>query len=77
MGRRAWIIASSEFVSHRVQLGGVYATACRVGGRLPGTVRLEPTGPGLPPAAASNRACGSPAHGSPTSFTDWHTRSWV
>ena len=27
MGRRAWIIASSEFVSHRVQLGGVYATA--------------------------------------------------
>jgi hypothetical protein len=29
MGRRAWIIASSEFVSHRVQLGGVYATASR------------------------------------------------
>jgi hypothetical protein len=36
-----------------------------------------PTGPGLPPAAASNRACGSPAHGSPTSFTGWHTQALV
>ena len=50
----------------------------RVGGRRPGTARRNrPTGPGLPPAAASNRACGSPAHGSPTSFTGWHTQSWV
>jgi hypothetical protein len=24
----------------------------------------------------SNRACGSPAHGSPTSFTGRHTQSW-
>src|SRR5918996_4101658 len=35
-----------------------------------------PTGLGLPPAASSNRACGSPAHGSPTSFTGWHTQRW-
>ena len=28
----------------------------------------------LETAGASNRACGSPAHGSPTSFTGWHTR---
>ena len=28
----------------------------------------------VPPAATSNRACGSPAHGSPTSFTGWHTQ---
>ena len=27
MGRRAWIVASSEFVSHRMHLEGVYATA--------------------------------------------------
>jgi hypothetical protein len=32
---------------------------------------------GVPPAAASNRACGSPAHGSPTPFTGWHTQLWV
>jgi hypothetical protein len=25
----------------------------------------------------AHRACGSPAHGSPTSFTGWHTQSWV
>ena len=49
---------------------------CRVGGRLP-----RPRGAcwpdwlWLPPAAASNCACGSPAHSSPTSFTDWHTQS--
>jgi hypothetical protein len=24
----------------------------------------------------AHRACGSPAHGSPTSFTDWHTQPW-
>src|SRR5215218_2661794 len=48
----------------------------RVGGRQP-----APRGAAdwreAPPAAASNRACGSPAHGSPTSFTGWHTRAWV
>jgi hypothetical protein len=49
----------------------------RVGGRLPGTARHWPTGPGLPPAAASNRACGSPAHGSPTSLTGWRTQALV
>src|SRR5512140_3591473 len=49
---------------------------CRVGGRLP-----RPRGAcwpdwlWLPPAASSNCACGSPAHSSPTSFTDWHTQS--
>jgi hypothetical protein len=25
----------------------------------------------------AHRACGSPAHGSPTSFTGWHTQSWA
>ena len=32
MGRRAWIVASSEFVFHRVHLEGVYATASRASG---------------------------------------------
>jgi hypothetical protein len=32
MGRRAWIIDYSWFVSHRVHLEGVYATASREGG---------------------------------------------
>ena len=48
----------------------------RVGGRLPGPHGLADW-PELPPAAASNRACGSPAHGSPTSFTGWHTQASV
>jgi hypothetical protein len=48
----------------------------RVGGRLPGPHGLADW-PGLPPAAASNRASGSPAHGSPTSFTGWHTQALV
>jgi hypothetical protein len=39
------------------------------------TAHAGPTGWGLPPAAASNRACGSLAHGSPTSFTGWQTQS--
>jgi hypothetical protein len=41
-----------------VPAGAAALLRCRVGGRRPETVRREPTGPGLPPAAASNRACG-------------------
>jgi hypothetical protein len=44
------------------------------GGR---TARAAPTGCGCLPAAESNRACGSLAHGSPTSFSGWQTQSWV
>jgi hypothetical protein len=58
-------------------LGPLRVFLGRVGGRRLGAARPWPTGPGLPPAAASNRACGSPAHGSPTSFTGWHTQSWI
>ena len=47
----------------------------RVGGRRAGTARRCRLVLGLPPAAASNRACGSPSHGSPTSSTCWHTLS--
>ena len=41
----------------------------RVGGRHHGPSGRTASGTAPPPAAASNRACGSPAHGSPTSFT--------
>jgi hypothetical protein len=40
---------------------------CRVGGRRRGLRRCRLAW--FPPAATSNRACGSPAHGSPTFFT--------
>src|SRR5450755_103806 len=61
----------------RPQLTG-YRFHCRVGGRLPRPHgACWPDWLWLPPAAASNRACGSPVHGTPTSFTDGHTQSWV
>ena len=41
----------------------------------PGSARLGPTGAGLRPPP-SIRACGSPAHGSPTFFTARHSVSW-
>ena len=47
----------------------------RVGGKLPRPHgACWPDWLWLPPAAASNRACGSPAQRSPTSFTDRHTQ---
>ena len=41
----------------------------RVDGRRLGRAAIEPDWRRFPPAATSNRACGSPAHGSPTFFT--------
>jgi len=55
--------------------GAVSAHVGSAGGFRDRAARAGPTVRGLPPAAASNRACGSLAHGSPTSFTGWHTRS--
>jgi hypothetical protein len=49
----------------------------RVGGRRLDRAAVLARLVWFPPAATSNRACGSPAHGSPTSFTGWHTQALV
>jgi hypothetical protein len=67
--RHDYSAPSSDVV--RAVLGARDERYCLVGS-AGGTTALwawSASGAALPPAAASNRACGSPAHGSPTSFT--------
>jgi hypothetical protein len=51
------------------QAGSDERAYCRVGGRRLGRAAVLARLVWFPPTATSNRACGSPAHGSPTFFT--------